>query len=636
MSEQKVGLEEKEKNKNQKDEIKKDQNQEIPKNQLPQTHEESKKQQITNQQNKKEKENQRNTGSEGNKETKIKTEQKQENKNNKKEEEEEEVEIQENENEENLKQNENESKVQTNKSVELEIKKKKNKDQDNTKKQEQKEKKNTTEEQTEKNEKEIEVKVKDKEEKEKAKEDKEKEKDKEEKEKEKEKEKEENENKKENKNGKKQKQKNSYLNNQYSQIIKGRRYQKHEEEGIHDQKWINHKKQYFIVTQTGKPIYTRYGSDVKLASFLCVPQALVSFVSQFDDEIIDMKAGGHKYIFLCKGPLILVCVSKSGDTNEYLTEQLEFLYLQTLFFLSYRIIDMLMKNPRMDLSTPLNGTFKFFDNLIYRMNKFPFAIQSSPFLKLDSKVRFKIAKLLKNCSMKFLKYAMLLTKNLFIQITQPKNKKISYADLFLIQNFISDSTLHDNVNWVPFCLPSFSQTQMLYGYIHYIDQEKEVCVCLISSNPQGFMELKELGEELKKILEKEEIISELTKAFNESKKLSASHLKIPYLKHFVYNNKIMNQCYYVQPEIPYNIGKNVKRLSLLYQTSRERLLQENKKYSIFTDYETVSSIISEGNELYSVYHPLITQEEIIKNDNTLLSWLKKNMDDLFAETFQNW
>ncbi|KAJ6232998.1 sand protein-related [Anaeramoeba flamelloides] len=578
MSVQKVGLEEEEKNKNQKDEIIKIQNKEIPKNQLPQTHEEKEKQEINNQQNKKEKENQRNTGSEINKETKIKTEQKQEENKKKKEEEKEEKEGQTEGGieKEEFEKNENENKQEI---------------------QEEKEKEG-------------------KEEKEESLQ--------------------ENENKKEKNNGKKQKQKNSYLKNQYSQIIKGRRYQKHEEEGVHDQKWINHKKQYFIVTQTGKPIYTRYGSDIKLASFLCVPQALVSFVSQFDDEIIDMKAGGHKYIFLCKGPLILVCVSKSGDTNEYLTQQLEFLYLQTLFFLSYRIIDMLMKNPRMDLSTPLNGTFKFFDNLIYRMNKFPFAIQSSPFLKLDSKVRFKIAKLLKNCSMKFLKYAMLLTKNLFIQITQPKNKNISYADLFLIQNFISDSTLHDNVNWVPFCLPSFSQTQMLYGYIHYIDQEKELCVCLISSNPQGFMELKELGEELKKILEKEEIISELTKAFNESKKLSASQLKIPYLKHFVYNNKTMNQCYYVQPEIPYNIGKNAKRLSLLYQALRERLLQDNKKYSIFTNYETVSSINSEGNELYSVYHPLITKEEIIKNDNTLLSWLKKNMDDLFAETFQNW
>lgn len=79
---------------------------------------------------------------------------------------------------------------------------------------------------------------------------------------------------------------------------------------LHDQKWLNEREHVFVISSAGKPIYSLHGNEDKLATLCGVMQALVSVVHANQDTIMSIHAIGMKFVFLIKGPLILVAASK--------------------------------------------------------------------------------------------------------------------------------------------------------------------------------------------------------------------------------------------------------------------------------------------------------------------------------------
>uniref|UniRef100_V9ICE5 Vacuolar fusion protein MON1 homolog n=1 Tax=Apis cerana TaxID=7461 RepID=V9ICE5_APICE len=95
--------------------------------------------------------------------------------------------------------------------------------------------------------------------------------------------------------------------------------------------WLAQKKHVFILSQAGKPIYSRYSSEDKLVTVMGVMQALVSFVQAGSDMIRSVHAGDTNFVFVVKGPLILVAVSKTLETVPQLTLQLTFVYYNRIY-----------------------------------------------------------------------------------------------------------------------------------------------------------------------------------------------------------------------------------------------------------------------------------------------------------------
>lgn len=60
-------------------------------------------------------------------------------------------------------------------------------------------------------------------------------------------------------------------------------------------------------------------------------QALVSFVQAGSDMIRSVHAGDTNFVFVVKGPLILVAVSKTLETVPQLTLQLTFVYYNRIY-----------------------------------------------------------------------------------------------------------------------------------------------------------------------------------------------------------------------------------------------------------------------------------------------------------------
>lgn len=97
--------------------------------------------------------------------------------------------------------------------------------------------------------------------------------------------------------------------------------------------WLAQKKHIFILSQAGKPIYSRYSSEDKLVTVMGVMQALVSFVQAGSDMIRSVHAGDTNFVFVVKGPLILVAVSKTLESVPQLTLQLTYVLFEICIIL---------------------------------------------------------------------------------------------------------------------------------------------------------------------------------------------------------------------------------------------------------------------------------------------------------------
>ena len=68
----------------------------------------------------------------------------------------------------------------------------------------------------------------------------------------------------------------------------------------------------------------RHGNEEKLVTLFGLMQALVFCVKDNDDEIRSVTAGDYLIVFLAKGPLIFVVVSRRGETAAQLTLHLRY------------------------------------------------------------------------------------------------------------------------------------------------------------------------------------------------------------------------------------------------------------------------------------------------------------------------
>lgn len=65
----------------------------------------------------------------------------------------------------------------------------------------------------------------------------------------------------------------------------------HRDEDVTADSWRQHRKHVFVLSEAGKPIYSRYGSEEALSSTMGVMMALVSFVQSGDNIIRSVHSG---------------------------------------------------------------------------------------------------------------------------------------------------------------------------------------------------------------------------------------------------------------------------------------------------------------------------------------------------------
>lgn len=93
---------------------------------------------------------------------------------------------------------------------------------------------------------------------------------------------------------------------------------------LHDKNWLGQREHIFVISSAGKPIYSLHGNEDKLATLCGVMQALVSVVHANQDILMSIHANDIKFVFLVKGPLILVAASRRNLSVQQIHLQLTY------------------------------------------------------------------------------------------------------------------------------------------------------------------------------------------------------------------------------------------------------------------------------------------------------------------------
>ena len=182
------------------------------------------------------------------------------------------------------------------------------------------------------------------------------------------------------------------------------------------------RKHFLILSEAGKPIYSRYGDEMVLAPFFATLSAVMPKIQSFfwdpevhamknTNQLQQMKAKGFSITFLRKGSLIYICLynqspecpghSRTPDdelsryfldereqvqqakltnqmrpvgikeVNSYLKKQLELLHMQFISLMTTSVINLLQLRPNLDITSQIIGLEKTLDMMCEVSSKSP-------------------------------------------------------------------------------------------------------------------------------------------------------------------------------------------------------------------------------------------------------------------------
>ncbi|XP_035204866.1 vacuolar fusion protein MON1 homolog A-like [Stegodyphus dumicola] len=344
---------------------------------------------------------------------------------------------------------------------------------------------------------------------------------------------------------------------------------------LNDPIWKQQDNHIFVLSEAGKPIYSRHGNEDHLVTLMGVMQALVSFVQQSGDMIRSIHAGDRKVVFLHRMPLILVAVSRTKASVPQLLSHLTYVYNQIVSVLTFSNLNRIFEQRRnYDLRRLLGGAEKFLDRLVDVMEKDPsFLLSAGRSLPLDSSIREVIGQTLAQyCGkIKNIVFAILLSENQLVTLVRMKKYFLHPADLHLIMNLVSASESFKSMeSWIPICLPKFDSSGFLHGHISYLDEENKCCLMLLTVDKDMFFPLKECRNKIVEKLKKYHCLEAIDQAVN-CRGYSVSQVGITEVRHFLYKSRSTAQFTAPRVEIPYVTIEDWNHLFGLYQYLHHRM-----------------------------------------------------------------
>ncbi|XP_013780978.1 vacuolar fusion protein MON1 homolog A-like [Limulus polyphemus] len=407
-------------------------------------------------------------------------------------------------------------------------------------------------------------------------------------------------------------------------------------EDIHNPEWKQHSKHIFILSEAGKPIYSRFGSEDKLVTLMGVMQALVSIVQDNGDVIRSIHAGDHKFVFLVRLPLILVAVANTNASAPQLVVQLNCVYNLILSVLtSTQLCSIFEQRRNYDLRRLLGGAEKFLDNLVDTMDSDPsFLLVAVRCLPLTSAIRDTISQsIVQYCSkVKNVVFAILVAKNQLVTIVRMKKYSLHPSDLHLVMNLVNSSdSFKAAESWTPICLPKFDSSGFLHAHVSYLDDNCPACLLLLTVDKNLFFTLQECRRKIVERLHRYNCL-EAINASLESEGYSVSEVGLPDLRHFIYKSKSAAQFTEPRLEAPYVSNEDQSNLFGLYQYLHHRMYNSARPLKILFyvgQKEIMLSWHMAGFELYAAFEPMVTKFTAVNTMNKLVRWIKKEEDRLF-------
>lgn len=433
--------------------------------------------------------------------------------------------------------------------------------------------------------------------------------------------------------------------------------------------WRKRKKHFFILSHSGKPIYSRYGDEHKLAGFSATLQAIISFVENGKDRIKLVRAGKHQVVFLIKGPIYLVCISCTEEPYESLRGQLELLYGQMILILTKSVNRCFEKNPKFDMTPLLGGTDVVFSSLIHSFNWNPATfLHAYTCLPLAYATRQAAGAVLQDVADSGVLFALLMCKYKVVSLVGAQKASLHPDDMLLLSNFVmSSESFRTSESFSPICLPRYNPTAFLYAYVHYFDAE--TYLMLLTTSSDAFYHLKDCRIRIEQVLLRSNVLSEVQRSMLEGgmrvEDLPVDPLprsSMPHrlsqqrvltqspeifsesivgiggptgLWHFIYRSIYLDQ--YVSSDFSHPISspQQQKRLyrayQKLYSSMHDKGIGPHKTQFRRDENYVLLCWVTQDFELYAAFDPLADKAVAIKTCNRVCQWVKDVENEIFLQ-----
>lgn len=409
-----------------------------------------------------------------------------------------------------------------------------------------------------------------------------------------------------------------------------------------DESWKNKSRHIFIFSSAGKPVYSRYGCEDELVTLFGVMQALVSFVQDNDDVIEAIYFGNKLLVFLIKGPIILVAVSRNKDSVKFLVKQLMYVYNQVVSVLTLtRVTRIFEQRLNYDLRRLLAGSERLIDHLLtFTENQPEFLLDGISCLPLSSAVRESISQaIISTCTkIKNLVFAILIANDKLITLIHMKKYVIKPSDLHLIINMVSSfESFKTAESWTPICLPNFDSSGYLHGHVSYLTDECQACLLLLTVDADLFHELSEAKKKITEKLQRNQSINVITNLIS-NPVLTMSNINISTVRHFYYKCKKSSHILAPPMPPPYDTPENSNELLQRYQILHSAMKDGSSNLRlIFQQYKTevMLGYVTEKFELYVTLDPLISKAASTDAVDKLIRLIQKEEDKFFITHVPN-
>ena len=284
------------------------------------------------------------------------------------------------------------------------------------------------------------------------------------------------------------------------------------------EEFFTKKRHFLIMSDGGKPVYSRYGDPIENNSIFATISAMITKFTifnsdnSFKENLNVISNNKNKIVFLKKGQLIFIALSKKDDCTSLLYSQLEYLYNQLMSILTISFYSKLEDNPSKCLST-MSGTENLFEQIIqYSSNSFTSLFNSYQVMNyLEG--RDKLNKIAEECRGDAL-YCIIMTPYEIIALARSNQINVVSSDLVLIQTLIfCQEMLRSQESYVPICLPGISEQGYIQFYSNFSEENIGVIFVTENMDPMCFVKFQEQYNKLYIRLNDENYINKIIHSF---------------------------------------------------------------------------------------------------------------------------
>ena len=258
------------------------------------------------------------------------------------------------------------------------------------------------------------------------------------------------------------------------------------------EEFYEQKRHYFIMTEGGTPIYSRYGDEIKNCSLLATFSAIITKFTIFNNdqnsqEKLNYICNENSIIaFLKKGKIVFIALSNKTDSISFLYSQLELLYHQLLSIVTSERMPILEEKPS-QCGRILSGINESLEQIIeYSNNTMVSLLSSYQVLPIENRAKIN------SICQQHLGNALiccLITPDAkeIIALSKSNLINLTFTDMVLIQCLImSSDSLRNGESWVPICLPGISSEGFLQLYCNFVTTNKFGILYVTESQEQKY------------------------------------------------------------------------------------------------------------------------------------------------------